>query len=611
MYNVEHGMVSGTSATTFSPNGTMTRGQFVTILARMDGVDTSAVSTGGKFTDVANSAYYAKAVYWAASAGISGGTTASTFSPDMNVTRQQAATFIHRYLSYKGLTLADVSNPTTFKDAGRIDSYAQKAAEAMRLCGLFSGDNNGNFNPDKDMTRAEGVVVFYRLREAAIAAGANFSESSENKNSNILAFKKSTNNLYIGTVQNIVDLLTEDSQKMVAEAFNEAGSFSTIGVWLEQEDLCLAAIPSDSFDDGIVLVPKKEATVEATVKITGGSYAGACASTTFNIVGSPDVEESKTVERSTFTMTVGNGFAYCGKVLSAESDNPSVVEAVVGGIGGGVEPLSAGHANVRMETDKKIFIYDITVVNRPEVEKNLLWIDEQLQSIVREGMSEKDKAVAIAEYICDYMIYDHSKRDKNIPTITVDKEAPSYSEPYGVCHDYAIRYKDFCNQAGLECEYVSGTAPTASSGNAHAWNRVKCDGTWFYIDACWMDGANKNGDYDMYYSLSSDYWSNHYIDGVAGSYTKAQYRYDTEGIIPLYVSEAEHEYNLHVGDRFTIERLNAKKGDIVRYTCTGDMKLSLEHPVYTIQTEGTKIFTLTLTKSGKVLSTITVHAEGE
>lgn len=93
LWAAEKGITSGTTATTFSPDAVLTRGQTVTFLYRAAG--TPAVS-GGSFADVDANAYYADAVAWAVSEGITSGTSATTFSPDAACTRGQIVTFLYR-----------------------------------------------------------------------------------------------------------------------------------------------------------------------------------------------------------------------------------------------------------------------------------------------------------------------------------------------------------------------------------------------------------------------------------------------------------------------------------------------------------------------------------
>lgn len=94
LWAVEKGITSGTSATTFAPNATVTRGQTVTFLHRANG--SPAVSGNNPFTDVASDAYYAAAVQWAVAEGVTSGTSATTFAPDVACTRAQIVTFLYR-----------------------------------------------------------------------------------------------------------------------------------------------------------------------------------------------------------------------------------------------------------------------------------------------------------------------------------------------------------------------------------------------------------------------------------------------------------------------------------------------------------------------------------
>ena len=94
LWAVEKGITSGTSATTFAPNATVTRSQTVTFLHRANG--SPAVSGNNPFTDVASDAYYAAAVQWAVAEGVTSGTSATTFAPDAACTRAQIVTFLYR-----------------------------------------------------------------------------------------------------------------------------------------------------------------------------------------------------------------------------------------------------------------------------------------------------------------------------------------------------------------------------------------------------------------------------------------------------------------------------------------------------------------------------------
>ena len=96
---VENKVTTGTSATTFSPDATVTRGQSVTFLWKAN--NSPAAASASAFTDVAASAYYASAVNWAVEKGVTSGMSATTFAPNSNCTRAQIVTFLYRAASAK------------------------------------------------------------------------------------------------------------------------------------------------------------------------------------------------------------------------------------------------------------------------------------------------------------------------------------------------------------------------------------------------------------------------------------------------------------------------------------------------------------------------------
>ena len=98
LWAVENGVTSGTSASAFSPNTACTRAQAVTFLWRAAG-SPAPKSSVTPFTDVAEGSYYHDAVLWAVENGVTSGTTATTFSPDGSCTRAQIVTFLYRWMA--------------------------------------------------------------------------------------------------------------------------------------------------------------------------------------------------------------------------------------------------------------------------------------------------------------------------------------------------------------------------------------------------------------------------------------------------------------------------------------------------------------------------------
>ena len=167
LFAVSRGLFSGTSKTTFSPNTTMTRGMFVTALGRLAGID-PADYQNRKFTDVKANAYYAPYVNWAASKGIVGGTTSTTFAPDSNITREQMAVIMKNYADKMGYSIPKTLEAVTFADNAQISSWAKDAVKAMQQAGVLSGKENNRFDPQGNATRAEAATVLHRFVEIVI-----------------------------------------------------------------------------------------------------------------------------------------------------------------------------------------------------------------------------------------------------------------------------------------------------------------------------------------------------------------------------------------------------------------------------------------------------------
>lgn len=151
---VARGITTGTSATTFSPDMACTRAQIVTFLWRAAG--SPKATAASPFTDVPAGSYYAAAVQWAVEQGITAGTGATTFSPDMTCTRAQAVTFLYRYekspVVGSGNTFADVV-------AG---SYYAKAVQWAVDRKVTSGTGANTFSPNAICTRSQIVTFLYR-----------------------------------------------------------------------------------------------------------------------------------------------------------------------------------------------------------------------------------------------------------------------------------------------------------------------------------------------------------------------------------------------------------------------------------------------------------------
>ena len=167
LFVVSRGLLSGTSATTFSPNTGMTRGMFVTALGRLAGVDPTDYQAN-MFTDVKEDAYYAPYVNWAAKTGVVSGTTDTAFAPDTNINREQMAVIMKNYATKLGYTIPKTLEVVNFADSAGISSWAKEAVKSMQQAGILAGKTNNCFDPAGTATRAEVATVLRRFVEIVI-----------------------------------------------------------------------------------------------------------------------------------------------------------------------------------------------------------------------------------------------------------------------------------------------------------------------------------------------------------------------------------------------------------------------------------------------------------
>ena len=155
IWAVDKGITTGTSATTFNPNGICTRAQAVTFLWRAAG-SPAAKSSAMPFADVKAGSYYYDAVLWAVENGITKGTSDTMFSPDATCTRAQIVTFLWR--SQKS-PAAGTANP--FTDVKASAYYADAVLWAVKH-NITVGTTFSIFSPDEECTRAQIVTFLYR-----------------------------------------------------------------------------------------------------------------------------------------------------------------------------------------------------------------------------------------------------------------------------------------------------------------------------------------------------------------------------------------------------------------------------------------------------------------
>lgn len=161
-YAYEQGLMTGTSATTFAPNGTMNRAMIVTVLYRLE--KSPAVTGASKFTDVPAGQWYSDAVAWAAANKIVNGYDETTFGPMNAVTREQMAAILFRYEQVKGLENVTLEeNLNRFPDQNKISAYAIPALQWAVGQKIINGNADGTLDPTGTATRAQVAQIFTNL----------------------------------------------------------------------------------------------------------------------------------------------------------------------------------------------------------------------------------------------------------------------------------------------------------------------------------------------------------------------------------------------------------------------------------------------------------------
>ena len=154
-YVRDNGLMSGSSETTFVPDGTMTRGMLVTTLYRLAGSPSlENENLGYPFADVPGDAWYADGVYWARLTGVVNGYPDERFGPDDPVSREQIAAILWRYA---GSPAAEPG--TDFADESNISDYAAQAVDWARANGIVNGADGNRFLPQSSATRAQAATI--------------------------------------------------------------------------------------------------------------------------------------------------------------------------------------------------------------------------------------------------------------------------------------------------------------------------------------------------------------------------------------------------------------------------------------------------------------------
>ena len=163
-YVVKQGIMEGMSATTFSPNTEVTRAQAVQILYNLEGQpDISDENLGYPYEDVNAEEWYGNAVYWARITGVATGYGDGTFQPGDSITRQEFAQMLYNYAKYKGYDLTAEGDLSQFPDSGSVADWAEAAMSWANGNELINGHDNGTIDAGGTAIRAQAASILMKF----------------------------------------------------------------------------------------------------------------------------------------------------------------------------------------------------------------------------------------------------------------------------------------------------------------------------------------------------------------------------------------------------------------------------------------------------------------
>ncbi len=158
----DHKIMTGLDSTHFGPASVLSRGQFATILYRME--EQPEVEYEEIFPDVPDETFYTKAVIWASSKGIITGYEDHTFGPADRITREQMALMMYRYADYKKYDVS-AGEALDFEDASLVSPFAKTAVEWAVATEIISGNLDGTLAPQGEASRAVCATIIKRFQE--------------------------------------------------------------------------------------------------------------------------------------------------------------------------------------------------------------------------------------------------------------------------------------------------------------------------------------------------------------------------------------------------------------------------------------------------------------
>lgn len=156
-----HELFNGTSATSFSPDTGMSRGMLATVLCNLERGDGSSLSND--FSDVADDAWYANSIAWAAENGIVNGYGDGSVGADDLITREQMAAMLYNYAGMLGIDTSARADLSAYGDAAGVSGWADDVMSWAVAEGLITGMTDDTLAPQGTATRAQVAAMLERF----------------------------------------------------------------------------------------------------------------------------------------------------------------------------------------------------------------------------------------------------------------------------------------------------------------------------------------------------------------------------------------------------------------------------------------------------------------
>ncbi len=159
----QNGIMEGKDENIFDPTGITSRAELVTVICRLSGEDTDGMGESLSFRDTDSSAWYADSIAWAEFVGIVAGYPDGSFKPNAPIQRQELAKVVVKFLEYAGIEVNGDGLINGFADSASFPAWSAEYIEILCKTGLMIGDENRNFYPTANTSRAEIAMLISRL----------------------------------------------------------------------------------------------------------------------------------------------------------------------------------------------------------------------------------------------------------------------------------------------------------------------------------------------------------------------------------------------------------------------------------------------------------------